>query len=128
VLFWYYFVPALCVRLVFRNCFELFGEGLVVDKGPGVVELVVPGAFEVLHALDELFELLISYEAEEGGIYAVAEGVVGVVVVAVDSVERFGGFAGFWSLVSMVAKWVEWGLCTVKIWISREALVVFFLV
>ena len=29
--------------------FEFFGEGDVVEEGPGVVEFVVPGSFEVLH-------------------------------------------------------------------------------
>lgn len=31
--------------------FEALGEGFVVEEGPGVVELVVPGRFEVVHRL-----------------------------------------------------------------------------
>ena len=39
-----------CLRL--GHSFEFFGEGFVVDEGPGVVEFVVPCSLQVLHALD----------------------------------------------------------------------------
>jgi hypothetical protein len=37
-----------------RPLLELGGKGLVVEKGPRVVELVVPRALEVAHALQHV--------------------------------------------------------------------------
>ena len=72
--------------------FEGFGEGLVVEEGPGIVEFVVEGCFEIADGLDELFELGVADEGEEGGFYAVGVGIIGRIVVAIDAVERTGRF------------------------------------
>lgn len=45
VLFWYYFITNLGLGGFSSPPLEFFGEGDVVEKGPGVVELVVPGLF-----------------------------------------------------------------------------------
>lgn len=74
--------------------FELFGKGFIVEEGPGIVEFVVPRAFELLHAADYLGEFAVADEGEDGGIDAVAVRVVGVVIVARHAMERFGRFVG----------------------------------
>lgn len=72
--------------------FEGLGEGLVVEESPGIVEFVVEGCFEIADGLDELFELGVADEGEEGGFYAVGVGIIGRIVVAIDAVERTGRF------------------------------------
>ena len=87
MLFGYDVVVAFRFRLSLCYELEFFGEGFVVDEGPGVVEFVVPGSFEILHRLHQVGEFFVADEGEEGGVDAVAVEVVGVVVVAVYSVE-----------------------------------------
>lgn len=41
---------------------ELLAERLVVEEGPWIVVLVVPGSFEIAHRLEKIFEFGISYE------------------------------------------------------------------
>ena len=41
--------------------FELGVEWFVVEKGPGVVEFVVPGPFEVNHRLDHTVHLVVPH-------------------------------------------------------------------
>lgn len=45
----------------FGGFLEFFGEGLVVEEGPRVVELVVPRSLQILHALQHILEFFISY-------------------------------------------------------------------
>lgn len=66
---------------------ELFGEGDVVEERPWVVELGVPRAFEVAHGLEELIQLGVADEGNDGRLYAVGFGVVWGVIVARDSAE-----------------------------------------
>jgi hypothetical protein len=77
-----------------RLLLELFRKGLVVEEGPRVIELVIPRALQVLHALQHSLEFLVTYQREDGGIDARAIGRVGCVVVAMDSLQRAGRFAG----------------------------------
>ena len=42
--------------------FEFIGEGDVVEEGPGVVELVVPGGFKHLHGWYELMEFFVPHK------------------------------------------------------------------
>ena len=65
--------------------FEFFGEGLVVEEGPWVIEFRVEGAFEVAHGYEEVFKLLVSDERDDGGVDAVGIGIVRGIVVAVYS-------------------------------------------
>ena len=44
--------------------FELFGKGNIVEECPGVVELVIPRLFKLLHGGDELVKFFISDERE----------------------------------------------------------------
>lgn len=39
---------------------ELFREGLVIEKGPGVVELVVPCPLEIYHGCHHVVHLFIA--------------------------------------------------------------------
>jgi hypothetical protein len=55
-------VGCLCAGGGARLLLELVGEGHVVDEGPGVVELVVPDALEVGHALEHSVELVVTDE------------------------------------------------------------------
>lgn len=64
-------VVALGIGSSRRLALELFSEGHVVEEGPGVVELGVPSALEVLHRLDHVVDLLVAHQREEGGIDAV---------------------------------------------------------
>lgn len=61
-------VSDLGLRYRARSLLELFGKGHVVEKGPGVVELVVPCPLEVAHRLQHAFQLLVSYQGQQGGI------------------------------------------------------------
>lgn len=85
VLFWYQLVADFGFGGCSRGPLELFGKGHIVEKGPGVVELVVPRAFQIMHGLEELGELLVSYQGEEGRIDAVRLWVVWGIIVASDS-------------------------------------------
>jgi hypothetical protein len=86
------------LRIGFRadTAFESFGEGLVVQEGPRVVEFVVEGAFEVAHGLDQLIELGITNEGEEGGAEAVGGGIIWGVIIAIEAVERTRRFVNYW--------------------------------
>ena len=73
--------------------FEFFGEGLVVEEEPGVVEFAVEGALEVADGHEHVLELVVAHKSEEGRVDAVRVGVVGGVVVAGYSVEGFWWFS-----------------------------------
>lgn len=77
-----YEISALGVSIGLRDLFELVGKGFVVDEGPGVIEFVIPCALQVLHGLDELVELFVADEGEEGGVYAIAVRIIRIVIVA----------------------------------------------
>lgn len=70
---------------------ELFSEGLVVEKSPGVVELVVPCPLELDYAPDDLVQLGITDQGEKCGINAIGADIFRRIVVAFYSVEWFGG-------------------------------------
>lgn len=56
-------------RLCGRACLalELGGKGDVVEKGPRVVELVIPCSLQILHRLEHPLEFFVSDERQEGG-------------------------------------------------------------
>jgi len=91
VFLWNGIVEALCLRFGFCQCLEFFGEGNVVEEGPGVVELVIPCPFQIAHGREEVHEFFIAHEGEEGSVYARRVGIVGAVVVGAP--EWLGGFA-----------------------------------
>ena len=74
-------VGAVCFGFGLGESLELIGKGDVVEEGPGVVELVVPGPFKVAHCREEIEEFLIAHEGEERSVYTWGIGVVGTVVV-----------------------------------------------
>lgn len=78
---------------------EVFGEGDVVEEGPGIVEFVVPGSLEVFHRLDHAFDFFVADEREDCGVDAGGIGVVGGVVVC--SPEFAGGLVGFYYLCKL---------------------------
>lgn len=61
---------ALCGGGLLGAPLEFVGKGDVVEEGPGVVVLVIPGGLELFHGGDELAEFFVSDEGEEGGIDA----------------------------------------------------------
>ena len=71
----------------FRLLLELFCERHIIEEGPWVVKFVIPRPFQILHALQQIVQLLISHEGKDGGVYARAVR-ARCVVVAVDSAER----------------------------------------
>lgn len=89
-------------RTVGRLCFcggarlldKLFGEGLVVEEVPGVVEFVVEGALHVGHAREHAVEFLVAHQAQQGRVDALAVLVIRSIVVAVDAPERLSRLAG----------------------------------
>lgn len=60
---------------------EFFVEGFVVEEGPGIVEFVVPGSFEVAHGCHHPVDFFVADEGEDGGVYAGRVGVVDGVIV-----------------------------------------------
>lgn len=82
--------------------FELLGEGFVIEEGPGVVELVVPGRFEVAHRLQHPIQLFVADEGEDGGVDPGAGGGVGSVG-GVGAVERGRGLVRFCYLIRKVS-------------------------
>lgn len=65
--------------------FEFFREGLVIEESPGIVEFGVERLFEVGHRLQEVVELGVADEGNDGGIDAVGIGIVRGVIVAFDA-------------------------------------------
>ena len=53
------FVVAFCFGFGRCAAFEFFGEGHIVEEGPGVVEFGVPSAFEVAHGLDHAVDFFV---------------------------------------------------------------------
>lgn len=60
---------------------EFFTEGFVVEEGPGVVEFVVPGSFEVAHGRNHAVYFFVADEGEDAGVYSGGVGVVDGVIV-----------------------------------------------
>jgi hypothetical protein len=69
---------------------EIFGEWLVVEEYPRVIELVIPRSLQVGHALQHIVDFLISYQGDDGGVCAGALRIVGCIVVAIDTAQRSG--------------------------------------
>ena len=63
-------VGALCFCGGLGLALELIREWDIVEEGPGVVELAIPGAFKVSHCGEELVELFVADEGEERGVDA----------------------------------------------------------
>lgn len=57
-------IVALGFRCGARLLLEFFGEGLVVEKGPRVVELVIPRPLKILHGPNHVIHLLVSYQRQ----------------------------------------------------------------
>lgn len=74
-------VAALCFCFGLGAGFEFFCEGDVVEEGPGVVEFVVPGSFEVSHGSHHAFYLFVAHKREDSSVYARGIGVVGGIFV-----------------------------------------------
>lgn len=75
MLFRYLFEDDLSTSLAAHSVLEGFSEGLVVKKGPRIVELGIECAFEVSHRLEHLVELRVADEREEGGADAIGGGI-----------------------------------------------------
>jgi hypothetical protein len=71
-----------------RLLLELFGEGLVVEEGPRVIEFVVPCPLQVVHALQHGLELFVAHQRQDGGIDAGAVCPARCIVVALDPAQR----------------------------------------
>ena len=65
--------------------FELVGEGLIIEEDIGIVEFVVPSAFEVTHCAQHVVQLLIADEGDEGGIGTGGLFAIGGIVVLICS-------------------------------------------
>lgn len=87
-----------------RSCpcplLEILGERLVVEKGPWVVELVIPCSLQIMHTLEQIIDLLVPYQAQKCSVDACAVRVVRCVVVSVYSSQRFWRFARRYSNIS----------------------------
>lgn len=71
---------------------ELLIEGLVVEEGPRIIELVVPCPLEIAHRHQHVIQLPVAHEGNNGGVDAVGIGVIGRIVVSFDSSQRLGRF------------------------------------
>lgn len=94
----YGFVAAFCFCFGAGALFEFFGEGDVVEEGPGVIELVVPGSLKISHRLHHAIDFFIADQGKDGRVDSRGIGVIGGVIVG--SPEFACGFVGFWVLVS----------------------------
>lgn len=81
VLRWDNVILALCFCDFLCCLFEGIGKGDIIEKGPGVVEFVVPGSFQLLHGRNEFIEFFVTDEGEESGVDAGWIKAVGFVVV-----------------------------------------------
>lgn len=99
VLFRYDLVADLSVRVLARLPLEFLCERDIIYECPRIVKLVVPGALEIFHRLDQLVQLLISDQGEKRGINAIAGGIIGIVVVPVNTVQRLWRLEGFYAVV-----------------------------
>lgn len=70
----------LCDGLGFS--FELGVEWFVVEEGPGVIELVVPGPFEIDHRLNHAVHLIISHERQYCSVYSRRVGIISGIVIS----------------------------------------------
>lgn len=68
----------LCFSL--RPPLELLRERDVVEEDPRVIELAVPGPFQVANRGDQVVKFFVSYEGNERGVGAGRVGAVGGVV------------------------------------------------
>jgi len=64
------FVATLGVGFGLSLAHELFGERHVIEEGPRVVELSVPGTFKIAHRLKHTLKLLVTHESKQGGVDA----------------------------------------------------------
>ena len=60
MLFWDEVVFAFRFCLGLSKFLEFVGERDIVEEGPGIVEFVVPGSFEVTHGGDEVVKFFIA--------------------------------------------------------------------
>lgn len=70
------------LRLCFSLCppLELLRERDVIEEDPRVIELAIPGPFQVTDCRDQIIEFFVSYEGNERGVGASRVGAVGGVV------------------------------------------------
>lgn len=84
-----------------RSLLELLGERYVVEKCPGVIELVIPCSFQIGHGLYDAFQLLITNKRKNCRVNAIRHWVVRSIVVALDSPERFRWFTSSYACQRM---------------------------
>ena len=53
----------LCLGFAPDGLFEFVCEGHVVEEGPRVIELAVPGPFQIFHRGDHVIGLFIAYKS-----------------------------------------------------------------
>lgn len=78
-------IVALGLGFGLRPFLEFLRERLVVEEDPGVIKLAVPCPFQITNRRDELIQLFIAHEGDEGGIRTGGVGIVGRIVVTFGS-------------------------------------------
>lgn len=71
------------LRFGLRPPLELLRERDVVEEDPWVIELAVPGPFQVANCGDQVVKFFVPYEGNERGIGAGRVGAVGGIVAVV---------------------------------------------
>ena len=61
-------IYTLCLGLGLCEAFEFFSEWHIVEECPWIIELVVPGPFQILHGLYHSYRLLVTNQSKEGRI------------------------------------------------------------
>ncbi len=87
------FIAAFCFCFGTGARLEFFCEGDVVEEGPGVVELVVPGSLKISHRLHHAVDFFIADQGEDGCVDTRGVGIISGIVVG--SPKIAGGLVGF---------------------------------
>lgn len=92
-----YTILAFGLGLGLSSLLELRGERLIVEKDIGVVKLGVPGPLQVTHARNQLVELLVPDEGDDGCVGSGGVGAVRRVIVLVGAPQVAIGFTGYYN-------------------------------
>lgn len=92
-----YTILAFGLGLGLSSLLELRGERLVIEKDIGVVKLGVPGPLQVTNARNQLVELLVPDEGDDGCVGSGGVGAVRRVIVLVGAPQVAIGFTGYYN-------------------------------
>lgn len=57
-------ILAFCLGFCLCPLFEFLRERLIVEENPWVIELAIPGPFQISHRWNQLIQLFVTYEGD----------------------------------------------------------------